>query len=225
MVDKSFEHRLRQGQRLGEEPVLAWLGRRYSVCPATAEQQKQGADISVTVLHPVRYVPMRTFIEVKTQTRAHRAFFVETEKADGSAGWIYTAQAELIALVQPSVGFVVMMLTGELRACIGEFVALYGEVDISPDAQASARGIWVNWDHLESLGHLGWLAREPLRLENILGFPQAPARHQNDQARPRETFEPIDVCGLCGVDFGPNGPLVQEGVRVCGSCTYPGTEP
>src|SRR5262245_21525805 len=104
----SFVRDLAHGRAFGERPVRQWLSKGYRVREAATDEQRRGVDL----------VADGAFrLEVKLSRSARDAFFVETRGAQlGAGGWAFTTESDVLALVDATCRFVVLVRPHRLRA-------------------------------------------------------------------------------------------------------------
>lgn len=146
-----FPTRLQAGQTRGEAPVWVWAGRGgWDVELAGQEDQRRGIDGWLS--RP----GSRLSIECKWQGEPRPGFFLELSKGPlcDSEGWLYTTQADRLALVEHAGRFAVLCRPEALRRRVGGWVELYGTAPGSAGGRTRSTGVWVEWWRLSAAGRV-----------------------------------------------------------------------
>lgn len=154
----SFPVELADGRRIGELPVARWFARRYLVDVASDADQARGIDLWVRSrgcgLEAVS-------IEVKAQRSALDFFFLETRAAGlAEPGWVFTTEADFVALVESASRYTVLARPSALRSRIGRWSEVYpqGPGAVRSSGRGRSSGVRVPWHELEAAGRLFWFS-------------------------------------------------------------------
>lgn len=149
------------GRRCGEDRVLQWLRRRYRVRRADELEQRRGLDLVIDGYGAV---------EVKVALKPGDRFFLETHGGGpAQPGWVFTTEADLVALVDDAARFAILVRPSALRRELGGWLAVHGNPPgpVPAQGRARGRGVWVPWHELEACGRLFWLSGPVPDLANL----------------------------------------------------------